>query len=120
MKQSKITIANKLLETLADNGGLSKKEQWELYKLRLALRPRIDFQREQEDIIRSKYQEFADEKGELVGKKADDFVKEMKSIGDLDVEIEGLTKPQIKMTDGITFKIIEPLEEFVEFLPPEE
>ena len=119
MKQNKIIAAYKMLETLADNEHLSKKEQWGLYKLRCDLKPHFEFQVEQEDIIRSKYQEFADEKGEITGKKAEDFIAEIKSIGELDTELE-IKKPKIKMAEGITFKIIEPLEDFVEFLPPEE
>ena len=119
MKQSKIITAYRMLEALADNEHLSKKEQWNLYKLRCDLKPHVEFQVEQEELVRKKYEEFADDKGIITGEKAESYVNEIKSISEIEVDLE-LKKPQIRMTDGITFKIIEPLEEFVEFLPPEE
>lgn len=120
MKQHKIMTAYKLLESLADNPHLTKQEQWGIYKLRVALRPHCEFETEQENIIREKYREFADENETLTGDKAKEFIAEMKSVGDLDVDVEEFVRPTIRMNDGITCKVIEPLEEFVEFLPPED
>lgn len=120
MKQTDIMKAYKLLESLADNQALNKMDQWNLYKLRLILRPHFDFQVEQENIIQQKYIELADELGNLSGEPAKQYMEEINAVGNLDVEMDEFEKPQIRMVDGITFKIIEPLEEFVEFLPPEE
>lgn len=120
MKQTNIMKAYKLLESLADNPDLNKMDQWKLYKLRTVLRPHYDFQVEQENIIRQKYIDQADESGNLSGEPARQYVDEINAIGDLEIDMGEFEKPMIKMVDGITFKIMEPLEGFVEFLPPDE
>ena len=119
MKQYKIIEAFKASALLSECG-ISEKEQWELYKLRKILRSHYEFQQQREDAVREKYSSFMDDKGMITGEKAQEFVKDINAIGHLDVEIEEFEKPQIVMTKGITCKIIEPLEDFVEFLPPAE
>ena len=120
MKQFTFINAYKALEQIADNANLTKKDQWNLYKLRVMLRPHVEFQEEQERIVRGKYAEYADENGILTGEKAAEFAKEMQSIVDTEIEYEPVEKIRIEMVDGITFKTIEALEEFIEFLPPED
>lgn len=119
MKQYKIIVAYKATELLVDCD-LSEKEQWELYKLRKILRSHYEFQQQREDAVREKYTSFIDENGMINGEKAQEFAKDINAIGDLDVEIEDFVKPKIRITKGITCKIIEPLEDFIEFLPPAE
>ena len=120
MKQIEIINAYKTLEELAANANLTKFEQWGLFKIRKMLKPHIDFQMEQENRVRESFREYADAEGNLHDADADRFVEEMKSIGEMEIEMEEYERPKVKMTDGITFKIIEPLEAFVEFLPPED
>ena len=119
MKQYKIIIAYKATELLSECD-LTEKEQWDLYKLRKILRSHYDFQQQREDAVREKYASFIDEKGMLQGEKAQEFAKDINAIGDLEVEIEEFVKPEIRIIKGITYKIIEPLEDFIDFLPPAE
>lgn len=118
MKQSKIIDAYNMSTTLSECE-ITDIEQWEVYKLRKILRPHVEFQQEREMAIKEKYIPFADEKGALRKDKVQDYINEINSIGNLDVELEEFSKPKIKITKGITCKIIEPLEDFVEFLPPD-
>ena len=120
MKQFKIQNAYRTLEILTDNEFLTEEEQWELYKLRKFLRPHIDFQNEREDAVREKYSDSIDEEGNILGEPAKQFLQDMHAISNLDIEIEAFDKPKIKMVKGINFKTIEPLEDFIEFLPPDE
>ena len=119
MKQSKIIEAFNASALLSECE-ISEKEQWELYKLRKILRSHYEFQQQREDAVREKYSSFTNDKGMISGEKAQEFLKDINAIGDLDVEIKEFEKPQITMVKGITCKIIEPLEEFVDFLPPAE
>ena len=118
MKQVNIIIAYNTLELLADNETLknNKSVQWDLYKLRKELRPHFEFQKEQEDIVREKFIKFAAEDGSLPNDKAQEFIKELNDIGNLDIEVD-IQKIKVPMVEGITFKLIEPLEEFIEFTP---
>lgn len=116
MKQFKIIEAFKTTELLADNKNLSSSDQWEIYKLRKILRPHIEFQDERLEAIRNKYKEFADENGTIYGDDYERYNKEIEELYNLEVELD-FEKPIIPMVDGITFKIIEPLEDFIEFIP---
>lgn len=120
MKQYKIVNAYNALYALSEASGINKKEQWEIYRLRNILKPHFEFHTEQENKVREKYGEYADDAGNLSGEYADNFVKEMQEVNDIDVELDGFIKPQIRMTEGITLKISDPLDGFVDFLPPEE
>ena len=120
MRQHQIITAYRTLETLSDNEFLTETDQWNLYKLRKLLKPHFDFQAEREESIREKYQDNINSDGTIEGKPAELFLKDMQAIQNLDVELEEFTKPKIKMVKGITFKTIEPLEDFIEFLPPAE
>ena len=117
MKQSKIIEAYNASALLSECE-ITETEQWKLYKLRKVLRSHYEFQQQREDAVREKYSSFIDDRGMIAGEKAQEFVKDINAIGDLEVEIEEFEKPQITMIKGITCKIIEPLEDFVEFLPP--
>ena len=119
MKQSKIIEAYNAAMTLSECP-ISEVEQWSIYKLRKALRPHFDFQLEREDALREKYQDYIDEEGRITGVEAQKFFKDMKEIGNLDIELEKIDKPKIMLTHGITCKIIEQLEDFVEFVLPTE
>ena len=120
MKQYQIINAFKALETLSDNENLTDFDQWHIYKLRKMLRPHIEFQQEREAAIQEKYKGFADDKGMLKDEKAQEYLKELQALTQLDVDIEEFTKPQIKIAKGMTCKIIEPLEDFIEFTEPME
>lgn len=115
MKQYKIIEAYKTLEVLADNTNLTKEEQWSLYLVRKFLRPHIEFQDEQENLIHAKYRPFADENGALPADKTQDILNELNDVSQLDKDLGEFKKHKIRMVDGINFKIIEPLEEFIEF-----
>lgn len=117
MKQSKIISIFKTLETLADNEHLSKENQWDLYRLRRFLRPHFEFQQEREDTLRKKYMEFANEEGLLPKDKTQEFINELNEIGNLEVELEEYQKIKIPIKEGMSFKIMEPLEDFIEFTP---
>ena len=119
MKQYKIIQAYKATEDLS-NCAITKKEQWAVYQLRYFLRPHIEFQTEQEESLRKKYSEFADENGKLSQEKVPEYIADLNEIGNLEIELDEWTKPKIAFTDGITYKITEPLEDFFEFLPPSE
>ncbi len=118
MKQFKILNAYRTLEVLSENELLTETEQWKLYKLRKLLKPHIDFQSEREDAVREKYRDNIKPDGRIEGKPAELFLKDMQAIQNLEVELEEFTRPQVKMVKGITLKTIEPLEDFIEFLPP--
>lgn len=120
MKQYKIINAYQILEKLSENENLTDFDQWEIYKLRKFLRPHFDFQSEREDSIRQKFKDDIDEQGNIHGEKAAAFLKDMQELSNMDIEIEERTKPQIKLVKGITCKIIEPLEDFIEFTEPAE
>ena len=120
MKQFEIINAYKTLEILADNEHLSKKDQWLLYKVRKLLRPHAEFQEEQENNIREKYIEFADERGNLPQDKSKEFIKDMQELNMLDKDIDEFEKIRIPIVDGINFKLMEPLEKFIEFTEPVE
>lgn len=119
MKQGKIISAYNTAEKLAECD-LTDKEQWEVYKLRKFLRPHYEFQLERENAVREKYSSFTNQNGMINGEKAQEFLRDMNAIGEIEIELEEYKKPEIKITKGITCKIIEPLEDFVEFLPPAE
>lgn len=119
MKQFKIINAYKTLETLSENENLTELDQWNIYKIRKILRPHVEFQEEREQSVREKYQPYADNEGVLKGEKYLSFMQEMYDLSQLDVEIDAFNKPQIKAVKGITYKIIEPLEDFIDFVEPE-
>ena len=119
MKQAKIIEAYNAALQLSDCN-ISEKEQWEVYKLRKALRSHYEYQVEREDAIREKYSSFIDEEGRINGKEAVEYLKDIREIENLDVELEPFEKPIIVLTSGITCKLMEQLEDFIEFLPPTE
>lgn len=119
MKQSKIISTYNTLSQLADFD-FSENEQWEIYKLRKFLRPHFDYQQEREDALREKYSGDIDEEGMIKGEAAQSFMKDMNAIANLEIELEEFEKPKLHVVKGVTCKLIEPLEDFVEFLPPAE
>ena len=119
MKLFKIINAFKALETLSENVELSKKEQWELYKLRKQLRSHIEFEQEREEAVKEKYRPNANENGELTSTDAVKYLEEIQDLVNMDVEVEDFTKPQIKFAKGISCKITDPLEDFIEFVQPD-
>lgn len=120
MKQYQIIDAYKTLETLADNENLNELDQWKIYTLRKILRPHIDFQQEREQAIQEKYRQFADDKGMLTQEKGMEYGNELQALLQLDVDLPEFNKPTIKAVKGITCKIMEPLEDFIEFTEPAE
>lgn len=119
MKQSKIIAAFNATTQLSELE-FSETEQWKIYKLRKFLRPHYDFQVEREQAIQQKYIDYIDEDGTIKGEEAKQFLKEINDIGDLEIELEDFTKTELHVVKGVTFKLIEPLEDFIEFVPPAE
>ena len=115
MKQIQIITAYNKMESLADNKNLSKENQWALYKLRKALKPHFDFQIEQEEGIRDKYLPFVNEQQMLPPDKTQEYLKELDELGNLEIEMEDFEKVKIPLVDGINFKMMEELENFIEF-----
>ena len=115
MKQLQIVNAYNKMESLADNKNLSKESQWALYKLRKDLKPHFDFQVEQEENLRDKYLPFADERQMLPPDKTQEYVKELDEIGNLEIDMGAFEKARIPLVDGISFKTMEDLEDFIEF-----
>ena len=113
MKQIKLVNAYKATEDLA-KVNFSKDDQWKIYCFRKALRPHIEFQEEQENKLVEKYKPYADEQGIVSGKEYIDFLNEKRELNDMDVEFEA-EKIELPLVDGIIFKTIESLEDFIEF-----
>ena len=120
MKQFQIINAYQTLETLAENEFLTELDQWAVYKVRKMLKHHIEFQNERETSIREKFMEYTDENGNLQGDKAKEYLEDIQKLNNLDVELEEFEKPKIKLVKGITCKIMEPLEDFIEFTSPAE
>lgn len=117
MKNSKILQAYNATEALADNNAISDDIQWEIYQLRKKLFPHIEFTQERLETIKSKYAEFADDKGNLIGEKADEFKNEVQSLNDLEKDTSDISKFTfvVKAGHGVTAKIMEALEDFIDF-----
>ena len=116
MKQYKIIAAYNAAEKLSEFE-ITEKEQWEIYQLRKALRSHYDFQVEREEDLKKRYAKFADSQGNLDEEKANEVMQELNKIGNLDIELSEIRKPKIKLVSGINCKMMETLEDFVEFIP---
>ena len=114
MKQYQIIQAYNAMETLADNNNLTKEDQWKIFNLRKSLRPHIEFQQERDKALSDKYTPFADDQGILRGNKYLEYLKEKEDLQNMEVECS-FDKVKMQLYDGINFKIIEQLEEFIEF-----
>ena len=115
MKQFKIIQAYREMEKLADNANLSDNDQWNLYKLRQFLRPHVEFQEEREKTIKEKYKDHTDENGNLKSEFVKDYVTDITSINEMEVELDDFVKPVIP-NKGINFMLMETLEDFIEFV----
>ena len=117
MKLYQIINAFNTTEQLAEIKGLSNSDQWEVYKVRKNLRTHIDFMNERLAAIQNKYREFADENGMLNGEKATEYSKEVEELNNMEIDLGDYDVPGVHMAEGITFKIIEPLEDIIQFIP---
>ena len=115
MKQYEIISVYNATEELADNKNLTSKEQWALYNLRKDLRSHVEFQKEREQVITGKYAKFADENGKIYGENYQNYLKELEELNDMDIEWDK-EKIKLPLVDGINFKTIEALEDFIEFI----
>ena len=114
MKQLQIIQAYKDLELLSDIKDFHSKEQWALYVLRKELRSSIEFYEERTKAIMEKYREFVDENGVISGQPYQDYIHEIEELNNLDVETK-FEKITLPFVDGISFKLAESLEDFIEF-----
>ena len=114
MKQLKIIQAYKDLELLSDIKDYHSQEQWALYVLRKELRSSVEFYKERTEAIMEKYREFANDDGVIKGQPYQDYLKDINDLNNLDIEIE-FNKIVLPFVDGISFKLAESLEDFVEF-----
>ncbi len=114
MKQSRIIVAYREMERLANNPNITDKGQWQLYKLRKALRPHVDFQKEREAAIQKKYSHYADENGNINGPIVKEYMDDMNALNEMEVELEEFEKPVIPIS-GVNFLTMENLEDFIEF-----
>jgi len=114
MKQYEIINAYNALTSIAENQNINDDQQWELFKLRKFLRPHVEFQQEREKLISEKYEKFADEEGKISGKPYNDYLIELRDLGNMDIELDEFTKPVLSHK-GINFLTMETLENFIEF-----
>ena len=119
MKQINIINAYNALGSLADNKNFSSKDQWLIYKLHKELRSHFEFQQEQEANINNKYLPMADENGQITGEVYQNYVKEMFELKNMEVDMD-FEKIDLPFVDGLSFKDIEPLEDFINFKPTED
>ena len=115
MKQYLINNALIATEQLALNENLTKQDQWNIYKIRKILRPYKEFYDERISALQQKYVKYADEEGRISGEPFAEFTKELEELNNFNVELEQFDRPEIQVVDGISYKIMEPLEEFIEF-----
>ena len=47
------------------------------------------------------------------------IAKILNEVGNLNIELQDFQKPVIRVVQGLTFKVIEELEDFIEFIPPD-
>ena len=114
MKQLDIVKAYNATESLATLN-FSKEDQWKIYCFRKELRPRIEFQKEQEKIIIDKYKEYIDSEGSLHGDKYLEYLKDIEELNTLEVNDLSIEKIELPLIDGVNFKTVELLEDFIEF-----
>lgn len=117
IKQSKLIMAYKATEKLADKPALDEQALWALYGIRRKLRPNAEYQSERENAIRQKYVPYANENGEISGQRYSEFLDELNAVGELDVDLGEITKIDIPFSKelGLTLHDIEALEDFVNF-----
>ena len=120
MKQIEIINAFMNMEQLAENKEFSEMEQWKIYQARKALRSHVEFYNERRNAILAGYQDKANEDGKLIGDDAKQYLKECEELDNLEIDMSEYKKPSIRMVKGISFKIVEQLEDFIEFMPPED
>ena len=115
MKLNKIISAYEATEALANVSGLSKDDQWAIFKLRKSLRTHKDFKEEREEKIREKFIPYADSTGTLTGQPYSDYVKEVTELYNMEVDYKPDEETILPLVDGINFKQMEALEDFVTF-----
>lgn len=113
MNYSKIISIYKATELLADKP-FTNEDQWKIYTFRKALRVCTDFYVEREKVINDKYTQYADENGILRGEKYQEYMKEKNELNNMEAEFT-YGKFSLPVVDGINFKIIESLEDYIEF-----
>ena len=114
MKQFDIIQLYTKLDELASVKGFSNSNQWDIYKLRKELRKHVDFQQERENAIIEKYTPYADDKGMIYGEHYENYQKDINDLNNIDVDLK-IEKIKLPLVDGINFKTIENLEDFIEF-----
>lgn len=117
MKQINIVNAYQNIEKLSEIKDLNEQERWALYQLRRRLRAHFEYQKKREDEIRSKYTEFANEEGQLAGEKAQEFLNEINELNNMDIDLGGYAKVNIRLVNDVSFVLAESLEDFIEFTP---
>ncbi len=115
MKQYQIIRAYNELENFATFPDYHVKEQKDIFMLRKKLRPHVEFQQERVETIASKYRPLANANGVLEGQNYTNYLEEMKELDEVEVT-ETFEKIELPLVDGITFKTMEVLEDFVTFI----
>lgn len=116
MKQSDIIKAYKATETLAEIKNLPTDTFWNIFELRRALKPHVDFQEEREIAINEKYVPFADENGTITGQHYLDYLKDLNELANFEKDIS-FDKFDFTYTEdmGINIHLVENLAEFINF-----
>lgn len=114
MKQFKIINAYNNTEFLAKNDKLSEQELWDVFQLRKALLPHVEYQNEREEALKEKYADKIVD-GKLSGEPMENFIKDLTEINQLEKEVD-IPKIQIHLREGFTVLQMEALEDFVEFV----
>ena len=116
MKLFDIVSAYHATNELSEIKDLSPADQWSIYKFRKDAKVQFDFYSEKMDEIKSKYNKYADESGNITDNKIiEEYVKEVEEINNIDVDFTS-EKKTIKLVNGISFLLIEKLDEFFEFI----
>lgn len=115
--QHKIVQAFKASEKVIDNENLPNDVLWKIYKIRHIMMPSIEFQDVRENAIRNKYAAYLNNKGELAGALYNEYLNELRELGNMevDVELERRVRIEYKPEYGFTIREIEALEDFIDF-----
>ena len=114
MKLFDIVSAYNTTNQLSEVKDLSPNDQWSIYKFRKDTKVHVDFYNEKIEEIKNKYLQYADKDGNLKGENFEEYIKEIEEINNIDIDFE-YEKKNIKLVNGISFTIMENLENFFEF-----
>lgn len=115
MKHYQIIDAYTKLEQLSTINDFHTEEHKKLFMLRKQLRPHVEFHNERIAALGEKYKPVADENGVLRGEEYKKYMEEINELNNSEVE-EKFEKITLPVVEGITFLMMEELEDFIDFV----